>query len=195
MKHFWEGLFKKNPVFVLALGLVPAVAVTTTAHNGLALGLVTTIVLLLATLINHFVNEVMPDSARLPMKTLVMIIVVVVAYGVLLSQSPSLVARLSIFLPLIAAGDLLLRNRQEDDNLGTSLARVLGQGLGFTLALLIIGVIREFLAVGAFFGQQVLTGELAPMSIASSVPGGLIIVGLLMAIVNKTTKQGGESHD
>lgn len=195
MKHLWEGLFRKNPVFVLALGLVPAVAVTTTAVNGLVLGLITTGVLLVGTVINHLVAEVIWKNVLFSARVLVMIVLVVTAYGILLGQNPGLVASLGIFLPLMAVGDILLRTEENEESFGTIILRALGQGLGFALALVVIGVIREFLAEGAVFGQQLLTGELPPMAIASSVPGGLIIVGLLMALVNKTTKQGGEFHD
>lgn len=195
MKQLWEGLFKKNPVLVLALGLVPAVAVTTTAANGLALGIITTVIWLIATVVNHFIRPLVPANARLAVRVVVLTALVAVAYGYLLGQYPGVVASLGIFLPLLVVNDLLLQPEGAGEGLASTLLQRLGQGLGFVLALVVIGVIREFFGFGAIFGKQIMTGSLAPMSLASSVPGGLIIVGLLLALANLVTKQGGELHD
>lgn len=194
MKHLWEGLFTKNPVLVLALGLVPAVAITNTAANGLSLGLITLVIWLLATVINHVLAPFVPQNATLAVRVLVLTVLVAVVYGLMLGWYPSVVASLGIFLPLIAVSDLLLQQETEK-SLGKAIAHTIGQGLGFTLVLFIIGIVREFLGQGSILGNQVLTGQLAPMSLANSVPGGLIIVGLLLALFNKITKQGGELHD
>lgn len=195
MKYVWEGLFKKNPVLVLALGLVPAVAVTTTAANGLTLGLITAIIWLVATALDQVVVPLVPANAKLAVRVLVLIVLVVIAYGVLLGQNPGIVASLGIFLPLLVVNDFMLQAQQQEGNFQEAMLNALGQGLGFALALLVIGVVREFLGQGSIFGTQILTGSLAPMALANSVPGGMIIVGLLMALVNKVTKQGGELHD
>lgn len=194
MKHLWEGLFTKNPVLVLALGLVPAVAITNTAANGLSLSLITLVIWLLATVINHVLAPFVPQNATLAVRVLVLTVLVAVVYGLMLGWYPSVVASLGIFLPLIAVSDLLLQQETEK-SLGKAIAHTIGQGLGFTLVLFIIGIVREFLGQGSILGNQVLTGQLAPMSLANSVPGGLIIVGLLLALFNKITKQGGELHD
>ncbi|HBG01487.1 MAG TPA: hypothetical protein DDW87_07940 [Firmicutes bacterium] len=195
MKTFWESLVTKNPVLVLALGLVPAVAIATTVANGLALGLITAAVLLVASMINCVLVSVMPGNSGRILERLVMVALVVAVYSVLLNTDPALIARLGIFLPLVAANTLLLQDPLGKRPFGTVLLETLGKGLGFTLALVVIGVIREFLGQGAVFGRQVVTGALPPMSLASGVPGGLIIVGLLMALVNKISKRGGELHD
>lgn len=195
MKNLWEGILKKNPVFVLALGLVPAVAVTSTAFNGLALGLITAGVFLVATLIDYALVLFLPVNARLAVRMLVLIALVVAVLGILLGQNPGLVAGLGIFLPLVVANSVLVHSFREQETFGAALLRALGEGLGFVLALVLIGVIREFLGLGAIFGRQILTGSLPPLSLASGVPGGLIILGLLLAVANKLTKQGGELHD
>lgn len=195
MKQFWEGVFTKNPVFVLALGLVPAVAVTTTALSGLALGLITAIIMVVAAVIDWLLVSHVPDNAKLPVRVLVLILLVVGAYSLLLRENPGLVASLGIFLPLVAFNDLLLQPKDEEGSLAHILLGTCGSGLGFALALVILGIIREFLGMGSVFGQQIVTGRLAPLSLAGSVPGGLVIVGLLMAVVNVATKRGGELHD
>lgn len=195
MKHLWEGLYTKNPVLVLALGLVPAVAITTTAANGLTLGLITIVIWLVATMFNHVLEPFVPQNARLAGRVLLLTVLVAVAYGLMLGWYPSVVASLGIFLPLIAVSDLLLQPQEIEEDLSKAIMHTLGQSLGFTLVLVIVGIVREFLGQGAIFGNQVLTGQLAPMSLANSVPGGLIIVGLLLAFFNKVTKQGGELHD
>ena len=116
MKQLWEGVFAKNPVLVLALGLVPAVAITTTAMNGLVLGIVAALVLTAAAIINWVLIPHVPANAKLPVRVLVLILLVVAAYSLLLSQNPGFVASLGIFLPLIAFDDLLLRAGDEDSS-------------------------------------------------------------------------------
>jgi electron transport complex protein RnfE len=195
MKQLWEGVFAKNPVLVLALGLVPAVAITTTAMNGLVLGIVAALVLTAAAIINWVLIPHVPANAKLPVRVLVLILLVVAAYSLLLSQNPGFVASLGIFLPLIAFDDLLLRAGDEDSSFSGAVLKACGQGLGFTLVLLVLGIIREFLALGSIFGRQIVSGALAPLSLAGSVPGGMVILGLLLALVNLVTKRGGELHD
>lgn len=195
MKTIIEGLFKKNPVFILALGLVPAVAVASTALEGWILGLITAVVLLVATIINHVLAPFFPANRGAVIKSIVLIVLVVVAQNTLLAMNPAWVASLGIFLPLIVVNSMVLKAAEGKGSLAQALWGSLGQGLGFILALVVIGVIREFLGLGTFFGKQVLTGSLPPLALASGVPGGLIIVGLLMAVVNKVTKQGGEFHE
>ena len=195
MKPLWDGLFRKNPVLVLALGLVPAVAVTTTAMNGLALGLLTVAIWLAATIVSKAAAPYVPATARTAVRLLILIVLVVCVYAVLLRRNPSLVASLGIFLPLIAVNDLLLRAGREEQGMKEALLNTLGQGLGFALALLVLGMIREFLGYGSLFGKQILSGRLAPLSLASTVPGGMIILGLVMAVVNLVSKQGGELHE
>ena len=195
MKQLWEGLFTKNPVLVLALGLVPAVAVTTTAMNGLALGIIAAILLVAAAIVNWVLAPHVPENAKLAVRMLVLILLVVAVYSLLLGRNPGLVASLGIFLPLLAVDELLLQAGGERRGFGEELLRACGQGLGFALVLVVLGVVREFLGMGSIFGRRIVTGSLAPLSLAGSVPGGMVILGLLMALVNLVTKRGGELHD
>ncbi|HBN97483.1 MAG TPA: hypothetical protein DDZ66_14420 [Firmicutes bacterium] len=195
MKIFWEGLFKKNPVLVLAMGLVPAVAITTTALNGLILGISITFVLLASSIINFVVIPLLPSSSRLAMRALILIVLVVALYGVILHTRPGLVAGLGIFFPFMVADAFRLQNSEDQPTFGQVVLEALGQGLGFIWALVLIGVIRELLGFGSIFGKEIISAVLRPMSLAKGVPGGLIIVGLLLALTNAVNKEGGELHD
>lgn len=195
MKTLWEGLFKKNPVFVLLFGLVPAVAVTTTALNGWLLGLLTSVVFLVTTAISYWLLPLLPKNAQAVVKIAIVIFVTVVLCNIVLGMNPQVVAQLGVFLPLIAVNAMVLQEPNRDKTFVSHLYGAVSQGLGFILALTLIGIIREFLGYGAFFGNQILNTPLAPLSLASSVPGGMIIVGLILALVNKVTERGGELHD
>lgn len=195
MKQFGDGLFAKNPVLVLALGLVPAVAVTTTAMNGLALGILAAVVMLVAAAVNWALIPYVPENAKLAVRVLVLIVLVTFAYGVLVQRNPVLAAGLGIFLPLLAFDELLLRAGDGEKSLPAALLGACGQGLGFALVLVLLGVVREFLGMGTVFGKQIVSGALAPFSLAGTVPGGMVILGLLLAFVNLVSKRGGELHD
>ena len=195
MKIFWEGVFKKNPVLVLAMGLVPAVAITTTALNGLILGISIALVFLVSSIINYVLLPLTPSSARLSLRVLVVIALVVALYGLILHARPGLVAGLGIFFPFMVADAFRLLNTEKKQTLGEIVLEALGQGLGFIWALTFIGIVREFLGFGAIFGHEIVRTVLRPFSLASGVPGGLVVVGLLLALANAITKQGGELHD
>jgi electron transport complex protein RnfE len=195
MKIFWEGVFRKNPVLVLAIGLVPAVAITTTALNGFILGISIAFVLLVSSIANVFLVPLIPANVRLALRALVLITLVVALYGFILHTRPGLVAGLGIFFPFMVADAFRLQKSDQQPAFIEIVLEALGQGLGFIWSLTLIGVVREFLGFGAVFGQEIVTTVLRPLSLASGVPGGLIIVGLLLALTNAITKQGGELHD
>lgn len=195
MKILWDNLFRKNPVFVLMLGLVPAVAATTTAFNGWALGLITACIFVLATALEYFLTPLLPENSREIFKAAVLIALTVLAYAWLLQQKPQIVAELGIFLPLLAFNGMLWQSAKEKGSFGQALLDSATQGLGFILALVLIGMIREFAAFGTVFGLQAVKASLPPLAVAGGVPGGLIVVGLLMALAANFTERGGKSHD
>lgn len=195
MKIFWEGLFKKNPVLVLAMGLVPAVAITTTSMNGLVLGISIAAVLLVSTMINFVLVPLIPENSRLALRALILIVLVVALYGLILHTRPGLVAGLGIFFPFMVADAFRLQNSDGQSSFRELIIAALGQGLGFIWALVVIGIIREFLGFGSIFGKEIVATVLRPMSLAKGVPGGLIIVGLLLALTRVISKEGGELHD
>ena len=152
-------------------------------------------ILVIAAFINWLLVPHVPDNARTAVKLLVLIVLVVAAYSVLLGQNPAIVSSLGIFLPLIAFSDLLLHQGEGTDGLTQVVLGACGRGLGFTAVLLVLGIIREFLGSGSIFGQQIVEGALPPLALAASVPGGMVVLGLLMAFVNLVSKRGGELHD
>lgn len=195
MKNIWEGLFNQNPVFVLALGLVPAVAIATTALAGWIMGLITIVVLFGATVIDVFITPKVPGNAGPAIRMLLLVVLTVLIYAFLVAFNPAVVASLGIFLPLVLVNSMLLKPVDQGTSAQEAILTSIGRGLGFLLALIVIGVLREFLAFGSLFGKQVLQSSLPPMALANGAPGGLIIVGLLMAFFNKLTKRGGKLHD
>ncbi len=194
MKIVWEGLFKKNPVLVLAMGLVPAVAIATTALNGLVLGISIAVILLVSTMINFVLVPLMPENSRLALRVMILLVLVVALYGFTLHTLPELVAGLGIFFPFLVVDAFRLQHTEDHSSFGQLILAHLGQALGFIWALVLIGIIREFLGCGSIFGQEVVAAILRPMSLAKGAPGGLIIVGLLMALTRVINK-GGELHD
>lgn len=195
MKTIYEGLFSKNPVFGLLLGLVPAVAITYSAYNGLVLGITTGIILVVAVFISSLLKSVVPKRTRPVLHVGVLTILTVIAHSLLLQQNPKVVADLGIFLPLIVVNSFVLYNLDQDQAMKDAVLSAVGNSLGFVLALVVIGVIREFLSFGTVFGTRLLESTLPPLALAGTVPGGMVIVGLLLALYNKITGQGGELHE
>lgn len=195
MKMLWEGLFRNNPVFVLMVGLVPAIAAASTAERGLVLGLATAGVFILAALIDYVLLPPFPENARPVVQFGVLILLTVLMHSLLLGWRPQLVAELGIFLPLIVINRMLLQAAAEEECFGRTVLTALSQSLGFILALVLIGLIREFLGAGTLFGRSLITSSLPPLALAQTVPGGMIVVGLLLALTNKLTGRGAELHD
>lgn len=196
MRILRENIFSKNPVFVLFLGLVPAVAVTSTAYGGLVLGVVTGIILILTTVLTSLMALFLPENVRPVANLGVLIILTVLAHNLLLSVNPQIVGLLDIFLPLLVVNSLVVYSLNQGElSFGAAFLDSLGKSLGFVLALVVIGIIREFLGFGTFFAIRIYNGNLPPLSLARTVPGGMIILGLLAALVNKFRGQGGELRD
>lgn len=195
MKAIYEGLFSKNPVFKFLLGLVPAVAITYSAYNGLLLGALTGIVLVGAVIISSLLKSVVPQGARPVLHVGILTILTVIVHSVLLQQNPQAAAELGIFLPLIVVNSLVLYTIEQDHSAKDAILKAVGNSLGFILALVVIGVVREFLSFGTIFGTRLLESTLPPLALAGTVPGGMIVVGLILALFNKITGQGGELHD
>ena len=195
MKTIVDGIFKQNPVFQLALGLAPAVAVATTAYNGLVLGVTTALVLVIAAVISALLVQVVPKTARSVLHLSLLAILTMGAYQVLLQVDPQVVANLGIFLPLIVVNGFVLHSLERSATVSEAAADAVGKGVGFAIALVVLGVIREFLAAGTFFGAVVLESQLPLFALAASVPGGMVILGLLLALYNAVTGQGGELSD
>jgi len=186
-----KGFFKENPTLILVLGCCPTLAVTTSVVNALGMGAATTFVLLMSNMLISALKNVIPDKVRIP--SYIVIIATFVSMIDLLIQGflPSLSASLGVFIPLIVVNCIVLGRAEAFANKNTvfdSLLDGLGMGIGFTIALTLIGGIREILGSGSFLGFQLIPAEYN-MLIFVLAPGAFLVFGFVMAavryIVNK----------
>ena len=180
MTRLYNGIVKENPVLVLLLGMCPALAVTTTAVNGLGMGIATTIVLILSNLILSLLRDYVPEEGRFPARILTLAALVSVAELVMEACCTSLYDALGVYLPLMVVNGLLLRDAETLEP-GESALDGLGKGLGFTLALTVLGALRELLGSGTLFGVQALSN---PVGIFAQPPGALLMLAFLIAVLN-----------
>ena len=189
IKNFTKGFIKDNPVFVLLLGLCPTLGVTTSAVNGLGMGLATTFVLVMSNLVVSIVRNVIPDKVRIPSFILIIAPFVTIVELVMQAYLPDLFDALGLFIPLIVVNCVVLGRAEafaSKNNIGSSLIDGLGMGLGFSFALTLLGGVRELLGAGAIFGFDMLDGDL--MLVFILAPGAFIALGYLVAIINKFNK-------
>ncbi|MFW6256617.1 MAG: electron transport complex subunit RsxE [Bacillota bacterium] len=197
IKDFKNGLWKENPIFVLVIGMCPTLAVTNTAQNGLAMGLATSFVLISSEIVISTIKNYIPNDVRIPSFILVIATFVTFIDYFLKAFFPAIAASLSLFVPLIVVNCLIL-GRQEafasKNPVGRSIADAVGMGFGFTWALLLLSIIREFLGYGAIFGLEILGSWYRPM-IFMILPGGAFItLGILIGVMNAVSSQRGESQ-
>lgn len=206
-----NGLFASNPVFRLVLGMCPTLAISTSAFNGLGMGLAATIVLVCSNALVSLLRKVIPDKVRIPAYVLIIATFVTLVEMLLKKFVPALYDALGIYLPLIVVNCIILARAEafaSTNKVGDSVLDGMGMGLGFTLALVLIGVIREFLGSGTFFAGSfgdaefgVSFGKLSDYSLAVFVmpAGGFLTLGLLMAAINalsdKAAKKRAEKHE
>lgn len=186
-KTFTNGLFKENPVFYQMLGMCPTLAVTTSAENGMGMGLATTAVLLLANVAISLMRHIIPNKIRIP-AFIVVIATFVTMVGMLMEgYVPALFASLGLFIPLIVVNCLILARAEAfafKNGILDSALDGLGMGLGFTMALTILGGIREILGAGAIFGYSLFSENFEPALIMILPPGAFLALGLLLAAIN-----------
>jgi electron transport complex protein RnfE len=184
-KNFSKGFIKENAVFVLFLGLCPTLAVTTSATNGLAMGLATTFVLVMSNLVVSLVKNLIPDKVRIPAFIVIIASFVTVVELVMQGYVPALFDALGLFIPLIVVNCLVLGRAEafaSKNTLWTSLVDGAGMGLGFTMALTVLGAVRELLGSGAFFGMKLISGDAMLLFILP--PGAFIALGYLIVLAN-----------
>ena len=186
-----KGIIKENPVLVLILGTCPTLAVTTLAANGIGMGLAATFVLLGSNIVISLLKNFIPSKVRIPCYIVVIAGFVTILSSLLEAFVPSVYESLGIFLPLIVVNCIILGRAEMFASKHGVLASALdgiGMGLGFTLALLIIGSIREILGAGTWFGIPLTVNLFSPISIFILAPGGFLVYGFVIAAVNKLTK-------
>lgn len=184
---FLNGVLTENPIFRLVLGLCPAIAVTTNATSGLGMGLAATFVLLGSNIVVSLLRNFIPNKVRIPAFVAVICTFVTMAQLLLQAFVPSLFDALGIFLPLIVVNCIIIARAEAfacKNTVLSSAADGLGVGLGFILAMVLIGAVRELLGNGTVFGVQVLWQSFEPVLLLILAPGGFITLGLLLGIIN-----------
>ncbi|MBQ8946958.1 MAG: electron transport complex subunit E [Lachnospiraceae bacterium] len=182
------GLFKENPTFVLMLGMCPTLAVTTSAINGMGMGLTTMVVLALSNALISALRKVIPDRVRIPAFIVIIASFVTITQFLLEGFIPSLYEALGIYIPLIVVNCIILGRAESyasKNGVVASLFDGIGMGLGFTCALTIIGAVRELLGAGEIFGARVMPASYEPIRIFIMAPGAFFVLATLTAIMNK----------
>ncbi len=195
LERLYNGVIKENPTVVLMLGMCPTLAVTTSATNGLGMGLSTTVVLALSNLLISMLRKVIPDRVRMPAFIVVVASLVTIVQFLVQGFVPALYAALGIYIPLIVVNCIILGRAESYASKNPVLPSFfdgLGMGLGFTMSLTIIGLIREILGAGQVFGKQLIpladasTGKIGytPISIFVLAPGAFFVLALVVAVMN-----------
>ena len=187
---FLNGILNENPTFRLVLGTCPTLAVTTSAINGVGMGLAATFVLIFSNMVISMLRKFIPDKVRIPAFIVVIATFVTIVQMVMQAFVPSLYDALGIFIPLIVVNCIILARAEafaSKNGVAASAVDGLGMGLGFTLALTLIGIIRELVGSGSVFGLNVLGAGYEPMLLFVLAPGGFITFGLLLGIINALT--------
>ena len=191
MKTFTNGILKENPTFVLVLGMCPTLATTTSAINGMAMGLATLFVLVCSNVVISLLKNLIPDKVRIPAFIVVIATFVTIVQLTMQAYLPAIYEVLGLFIPLIVVNCIVLGRAEAfaaKNSVGLSALDGLGMGLGFTLALTVLGTIRELLGSGSMFGLPVFSDHYAAL-IFVLAPGAFIALAYLLAVVNKLQKK------
>ena len=190
LHFFTDGIVKNNPTFVLVLGMCPTLATTTSAVNGLEMGLATLFVLLLSNIVISLIAPIVPDKVHIPVYIVVIATFVTVLQLVMQAYTPGVYQTLGLFIPLIVVNCIVLGRAEAFACRNGVLASALdglGVGLGFTLSLTVIGIIREILGSGSVFGWKFMAGDGALAFVMA--PGAFLVLGYLMVLFNKYLKK------
>ena len=205
MERLINGLVKENPTFVLMLGMCPTLAVTTSAINGIGMGLATTVVLVLSNIMISILRKVIPDGVRIPAFIVVIASFVTIVELLLKAYIPSLYAALGLYIPLIVVNCIILGRAESyasKNGVVYSAFDGLGMGLGFTFGLTCIGTVRELIGAGSLFDIMIMPESYEPVTIFILAPGAFLVLAFLVAIMNriklakgKDTGVGGNCDD
>ena len=190
LQTFFNGLIKENPVFVLMLGMCPTLGTTSTALNGLGMGLATTFVLFCSNMVISALKSVIPDQVRIPAFIVIIATFVTIVQMFMEAYLPALYESLGLFIPLIVVNCIVLGRAESfaaKNNIGLSFFDGLGIGLGFTLGLTLLGSVRELLGTGKLFSLNIYPEEYGALVFVLA-PGAFIVLGFLIAIFNKIRK-------
>ncbi len=189
-KVILNGIVKENPTFVLLLGMCPTIGTTSSAVNGMSMGLATTFVLILSNFFISVIKNLVPDMVRIPCYIVVIASLTTILQLFMEAYVPEIYATLGLFIPLIVVNCIILGRAEAFAAKNGPVASIcdgIGIGLGFTIALTLLGAVREFLGTGSVFGVT-LQGENYGMLMFVLAPGGFMVLGYLIAIINKLRK-------
>lgn len=191
LKTLTNGILKENSTFALVLGMCPTLATTTSAINGMSMGLATLFVLVCSNVVISLLKNLIPDKVRIPAFIVVIATFVTMVQLIMQAYLPAIYDVLGLFIPLIVVNCIVLGRAEAfaaKNSVGLSALDGIGMGLGFTLSLTVLGVIREFLGAGTAFGFQIYSSQFASL-IFVLAPGAFIALAYMMAIVNKLQKK------
>lgn len=191
LKTFTNGILKENPTFVLVLGMCPTLATTTSALNGMSMGLATMFVLVCSNVVISMLKNLIPDKVRIPAFIVVIASFVTLVQLAMQAYVPAIYDVLGLFIPLIVVNCIVLGRAEAfaaKNSVGLSALDGLGMGLGFTLALTLLGAVREFLGAGSIFGCRIYSENYVSL-IFVLAPGAFIALAYLLAIINKLQKK------
>ena len=187
-KIFMNGIIDENPTFRMVLGMCPTLAITTAVSNGIGMGLATTVVLGCSNLFISLLRKAIPDEIRIPAFIVVIATFVTIVQLVIKAFLPALDAALGMFIPLIVVNCIIFGRAEAFACKNKPLASIadgLGMGLGFTCAITLICAVRELFGAGTLLGVQVMPAGYMPMDLLVKPAGGFIVLGLMMALMNK----------
>lgn len=185
-----KGILKENPTFVLILGMCPTLGVTSSAINGMGMGVATMAVLIMSNIVISLIKDLIPGKVRIPAFIVVIASFVTIIEMLMQAYVPSLYASLGVFIPLIVVNCIILGRAEafaSKNSVVDSALDGIGIGLGFTLSLTVIGAVREVLGAGSIFGYTFADGVMPLLFILA--PGGFIVLGYLMVLFNKVAKR------
>ena len=185
---FMNGIIDENPTFRMVLGMCPTLAITTAVSNGIGMGLATTVVLVCSNLFISLLRKVIPDEIRIPAFIVVIATFVTIVQLVIKAFLPALDAALGMFIPLIVVNCIIFGRAEAfacKNKPVAAIADGLGMGLGFTCAITLICAVRELFGAGTLLGMQVMPAGYMPMDLLVKPAGGFIVLGLMMALMNK----------
>lgn len=186
-ERIYNGVVKENPTLVLMLGMCPTLAVTTSCMNGFGMGVSTLVVLVMSNLVISALRKVIPDAVRLPAYIVIVASLVTVVELLMEAYVPDIYDALGIYIPLIVVNCIILGRAEAYASKNPPLLSAmdgLGMGLGFTISLSVIGLIRELLGAGTVFGMQVMPSAYKPIAIFIKAPGAFLVLAVLVIIMN-----------
>ena len=188
LERIVNGLVKENPTFVLMLGMCPTLAVTTSAINGLGMGISTMVVLIMSNMLISALRKVIPDGVRMPAYIVIVASFVTIVEMLMHAYVTSLYESLGVYIPLIVVNCIILGRAESYASKNPVIPSIfdgIGMGLGFTVALTIIGMVRELFGAGTLFGFTIMPSIYTPISILVLAPGAFLVLAILTALQNK----------